>query len=71
MTNLVKVNWVQFDTADIPPVFEKLVHVFSDLENPIEVQHELCQCLEFHHGIPVDFVRWEPANVSDSSNPVA
>ena len=63
---LVRINQVQFDSDDFPPDFKPLVKVLSPIDDPIEVQHELCQTLEFSYGVPVDFVRWEPEHVRDS-----
>lgn len=65
---LVRISHVQFDSDDFPPDFKPFIRVFSPLDDPVEVQHELCESLELSYGVPVDYVKWEPADGNSSSS---
>lgn len=57
----IRIKHVQFD-VDYPPDFEPIWNLiaFEDTD-AVEIQHAICQTLEFHYGHPVDYVEWEVA----------
>jgi len=59
MLRAVRITHAQFD-SDYTPDFSPIVNIMvEDYEDAVEVQHAVCQTLEFQHALPVDYVEWE------------
>lgn len=57
---LVHVTHAQFDVEDVPVFNGAILNLMCD-NDPVEIQHAICQTLEFDYGCHVDYATWEYA----------